>query len=379
MIANHFRWRAHFGLRSRSRLRCAAIVVASVASLVAPSQFVARAAHAEPAASKAAGVGSDEEGLISRGLELREKGDDEAALGAFRKAYELSKGARALAQVALAEQALGRWGNAETHLGQAIARTDDPWIARNKPLLEQALTEIQGHLGSLQLSGGVAGAEVRINGETAGSLPLAAPIRVPAGSVALEVRAPGFLPVVRTVNVPSRGLARESVALVATGPAAPTPASTAMTNDVAITTVGATGDAAAPASTAWGNRKTIAVVLGAGAVVALGVGTTFLFIRDSRAKDYNDPSVGCYTGDPHPSAACMSLRDKEQSALVGGVVGLAGAAVLGGAAAYLFFTDHPADQRGVAQKGVARAHRAFAIRCAPSAPTALALACAGEF
>jgi hypothetical protein len=123
-------------------------------------------------------------------------------------------------------------------------------------------------------------------------------------------------------------------------------------------------------------------VLGAGAVVALAVGTTFLFVRDSRAKDYNDASVGCYTGDPHPSATCTSLRDKEGSALVGGVVGLAGAAVLGGAAAYLFFTDHAGHQQsfappGVAPPGVARAHRAFAIRCAPSAATALV--CAGEF
>jgi PEGA domain len=376
MIAIQFLWplrRLRLRLRLRLHLRLRPLApLWLLFSLLVVSQFPTREAQAQPASSKAAGVGSDEEGLIGRGLELREKGDDEAALGAFRKAYELSKGARALAQVALAEQALGRWGTAEAHLGQAVARTDDRWIARNKPLLEQALTEIQGHLGSLQLSGGVAGAEVRINGETVGSLPLEAPIRVPAGSVALEVRAQGFLPVVRTVSIPARGLARESVVLVATGPAVSATSSTAMANDVAITTVGATTNTAASSSTTWGNRKTAAVVLGAGAVVALGVGTAFLFIRDSRAKDYNDPTAGCYTGDPNPSKTCMSLRDKEQSALVGGVVGLAGAVVLGGAAAYLFLTDHSADQ-----KSVALAHRAFAIRCSPS--TLTAIACAGAF
>src|SRR5437763_4760244 len=121
-----------------------------------------------------------EEALIKRGLELREKGDDEAALREFRRAHELSRSGRALAQVALAEQALGHWVDAEAHLTEAMRRDREPWIARNMRLLRQALADIQSHLGSLELSGAAGGAEVLINGARAGTLPLGAALRVPA-------------------------------------------------------------------------------------------------------------------------------------------------------------------------------------------------------
>ena len=167
--------------------------------------------------------GGDEEAALRRGFELREKGSDEAALAEFQRAYDLKKGARARAQMALAEQALGRWIDAEAHLAEALQRTGDPWIARNRTLLDQALGEIRQHIGSLELSGGTPGAEVRVNGRVAGKMPLDRPLRVEAGSVSLEVRAAGYLPVIRTINVPANGLAREPIALVAVSGAAGRP------------------------------------------------------------------------------------------------------------------------------------------------------------
>src|SRR4029077_15141616 len=117
----------------------------------------------------AQGPPRDEEALIKRGLELREKGDDEGALHEFHRAHELSRSGRALAQVALAEQALGHWTDAEGHLTEAMRRDQEPWIARNMRLLRQALADIQPHLGSLELSGGAGGAEVLINGAHVGT------------------------------------------------------------------------------------------------------------------------------------------------------------------------------------------------------------------
>jgi PEGA domain len=345
------------------RLCLLASTVAFVVLLLAGS------ARAEPRSMGGATTSTNEEALINEGLALREKGDDEGALGSFRRAYELSKGARPLAQIALAEQALGRWADAEGHLGQAVLRSEDPWIARNKSLLEQALVEIQGHLGSLDLSGGVAGAEVRVNGTTVGSFPLKGPLRVPAGSVALEVRAPGYMPVARTVVVPSRGLAREAVVLVATVPAAPTHSIAPTANDMAATTVDPGVSSERSASTSWGPRKKVGVGLGAAAVASLGVGTAFLFVRDSQAKDYN--RAGCPKTEP--SMSCTSLEDKEQSSFIVGVVGLVGAAILGGAATYLFLTDHTGEQ----QTGVAFAQHTLRFGCLPGA--GLAIGCAGEF
>jgi hypothetical protein len=197
-------------VRSHSLFRGMVVLVA--AALLSGRAY----AQGAPNASASA----DAEALIDRGFELRQKGDDQAALVQFQDAYALSKSARALAQIALAEQALGHWADAEAHLAWALQQTDAPWITKNRALLEPALTEIQGHVGSLELTGGVVGAQVFLNGALAGTFPLQAPIRVPAGNVALEVHAPGYLPVVRTVIVQARGLARESVVMYADASAA---------------------------------------------------------------------------------------------------------------------------------------------------------------
>ncbi|HEX2659375.1 MAG TPA: PEGA domain-containing protein [Polyangia bacterium] len=292
-----------------------------------------------------------EEALIERGIALREARDDSAALELFRKAYELKKGGRALAQAALAEQALARWVAAEGDLQQALSRGDDAWIARNKALLNQALVEIQDHLGWLQVDGGVAGAEVVIDGVVAGKLPLATAARAPAGSVALQVRAPGYLPYARTVNVPKRTATRETVALMPAVAAAP-PADEAS----------GTG--------AWSARKKVGLGLGAAAVVSAAVGTTFIFVRDGRARTFND--AGCGTAALTPD--CGGLRDKAETAKVIGVAGLLGAAVLGGVSAYLLLAP------GGAEPGqVARAGLGASLRCAPSPEGGMSIACVGRF
>src|SRR3954471_17668689 len=95
------------------------------------------AAFAWPAAQAAASDTPDS--LIAQGVLLREKREDEAALSLFQRDYQLSRSPRALAQVALAEQALGRWIDAQTHLSRALSQGGDPWIAAKASLLRQAL------------------------------------------------------------------------------------------------------------------------------------------------------------------------------------------------------------------------------------------------
>src|SRR5262245_38202257 len=78
---------------------------------------------------RALGAGSDAaEAAIKRGIELRKKGDDEQALREFTQAYQLSKSPRALAQMGVAEQALGRWVDAEVHVERALQASSDGWI-----------------------------------------------------------------------------------------------------------------------------------------------------------------------------------------------------------------------------------------------------------
>lgn len=155
--------------------------------------------------------------LIQQGLDLRRQHRDEEALQRFLDAYNLNRSAQALAQVALAEQALGRYVDAELHLQQALAVQGDVWISTRQPQLQQALAQISAQLGTVELQGGVSGATVYVNGQERGTLPQAARIRVRAGSAVIEVRAQGYVSVQRTVAVMAGGTARESIQLIASG------------------------------------------------------------------------------------------------------------------------------------------------------------------
>lgn len=324
---------------------------------LSPSLFVASATAAPPAAAAPAAAVSEED-LINRGIALRETRNDSAALEAFRQAYALEKKPRALAQVALAEQALGRWVEAEVDLGQAIGRSDDPWIARNKVLLSQALAEIQEHLGSLQLTGGVPGAEVFVNGARAGTLPLAKPLRLNAGSASLEVRAATYLPSARTVMVPRRGVAHETVTLVAAAAQVPAPSASP-------------GGGEPDSQEGWPVRKKVGLAFGAAAVVSAAIGTTYLFVRDGRAGDFND--AGC--GTESLTSSCAFLRDREESAVTWVVAGMVGAAVLGGVGAYLLFWPSGGDPTRVARGG----SPADPLLCSPSIAGGVSLSCGGRF
>jgi len=320
-------------------------------ALVAACAMAASFAQAAPPAAPS------EDELINRGIALREARNDAAALETFRQAYNLQQGPRALAQVALAEQALGRWVEAEADLAKALARTDDPWIGRNGVLLHQALTEIQGKLGTLQLTGGVPGAQVFVNGASAGTLPLPKPLRVSAGNVTLEVRAANYLPSTRTVSIPPQGIARETVVLV--------PAALAATPS---TSVGRDGGDSQPG---WSPRRKVGLAVGAAAVVSAAVGTTFLFVRESRAQDFND--AGCGTEALTPP--CASLRDREKSAVTWAVTGWVGAAVLGGVSAYLLLWPSARDTAGGAPGGSSLS----LLSCTPSSAGGVSLTCGGLF
>jgi len=175
-------------------------------TLLAPSYAVAQPAPATPAAAS-----DDPEALVQRGVDLREAGRDEEALALFEQAWSRSQSPRARAQVALAEQALGRWVLAEAHLAEALGAQRDPWIRRNRTALEGALRVIQQHLGSVEVRGGVPGAQVEINGRAVGVLPLTEVLRVVVGSVTLRVSAEGYYPITREITVAAGATVRESV------------------------------------------------------------------------------------------------------------------------------------------------------------------------
>jgi PEGA domain-containing protein len=177
--------------------RIAAVLVLALLPLAA------RAAETPPEAD-----------LIRRGVAEREQGRDQAALELFREAFERYRTPRAQAQMGLAYQALGRWGDADFHVSGALAQASDPWISSNRKVLEQALQVIAGHVGTVEVMSNVPGTEILVDGHLVGQLPLRRPLRLSGGTAMIQARAEGHVPSQRPVNIVPGQLTRESFTLL---------------------------------------------------------------------------------------------------------------------------------------------------------------------
>jgi hypothetical protein len=169
-------------------LRCVIVAVTVYFALM----LVAGAQPAEPI---------DVEDLIRQGVDLRRQGKDVRALPLLEQAYRLAPTPRSAAQLGLVEMTLGYRLEAERHLHEALSAPHDIWVQRHRDQLEEALQKVRSAIGELVVRGSPIGAEVRINGNRVGELPLLAPIRLGEGPASVELRAPGFTSVVEKVSI----------------------------------------------------------------------------------------------------------------------------------------------------------------------------------
>jgi hypothetical protein len=140
--------------------------------------------------------------LISRGLQLRAQGKTGEALDVFRQAHALAPSPRTFGQMGLAEASLHAWMDADSHLATALTRSNDPWIVKNRLILEHALSVSRSHIGEIEVVG-LAGARVHVGG-TEGpwpTLPLQAPLRAGEGDVRLVAIAAGYRQLIQHVRV----------------------------------------------------------------------------------------------------------------------------------------------------------------------------------
>lgn len=128
-----------------------------------------------------------DEALHRRGLELRAQSHHAEALEIFRDLYSRTREPRALARMALAEGALEQWVPAEEHLVVALNAPDD-WIREHRASLQENLSIIREHLGSVRITCPTVGAEVWIERALRGRTPLPRALRVSAGRVLITVR-----------------------------------------------------------------------------------------------------------------------------------------------------------------------------------------------
>lgn len=284
--------------------------------------------------------------LVDEGIRLREERRDAEALERFERAYELEPAPRTLAQIALAEQALARFAEAEAHLREALA-ADDPFIRRHRRLLEAALAEIGAHLADLRVTGGPPGATVSVAGREVGTLPLEGAVRVTVGTVRVEVSAEGFEPHREELEV-AAGESRELAVELSRLAEAP--------GDLELDP--------APSPSAPSGGLSSSDVLTIGGIAALGAGVVSLAIASGLMvvrEDHAQARQSCSDVDPACRDRYYAAVDAEAAGVamyvVGGLLAAAGGALL--------FFGLTGEQRGDS-----------ALRCAP----ALAgLLCGGRF
>ena len=218
---------------------------------------------------------------------------------------------------------------------------------QNRAVVEESLRTIRSHVGRIEISGGRPGAGVAVNGQRVGTLPLAQPVAVSAGPVDIEVRAAGYLPAVKTVNVAAGEYARVSFALVAQPqppPFAPAPAprGPAVMSPVPVIAGGAAAASAPPDADADSSRgrRVAAIGIGAAGVVAIGAGVACSLIGSNKFDAINDDAAA----DRPYNESNGNWKTYETSAVALYVVG--GAALVAGSALYL--TSRRGESRGAA-------------------------------
>lgn len=261
---------------------------------------------------------SEAEALAKQGVELRKNGDDQSALPLFVKAHALHPTPKSAVQLGLVEQALGRWTDAEEHLAEGLRSSRDPWIAKNRRAIDESLLTVKGQIGSIEVAGEPDGAEVVINGRSAGKLPLSRPVRVNAGTVDVELHAAGYPRGFRTVSV--KGGQHQAVVIrlekaVAVAPPPPPPEERRPIVE----------DRPEPAAVRpW--QRWVAYGAFGGAILAAGVGTYGVLRHNERVDTFaqscvEGPGGGLDRNTFQPNASCESLRGEYRDARTLSMIG----------------------------------------------------------
>jgi hypothetical protein len=301
-------------------------------ALLAVLLFVASSCFSVAARAEA----SDDE-LIALGVNLRRDHRDAEALAAFQRAYAQQPTPRALAQVALAEQALSSWVRAEADLERALASTTDPWIIAHAALLNHALASIREHLATLTVES-TAGTHLLLNGAEAGTLPLG-PLRVPAGHATVVLRLDPDRELSHRLELPPGALVVDRVEFP-TPPRAPEalPDHPRPNGAVGPLSESATSSARPAEATTPSTERTLAwCALGAAGTV-LGASVVAELVHQSAAAHYNDDQR-CAYGELSRDERCGVYRGRAQATRVMASGGYIGSGVLGVASLLLFWTS----------------------------------------
>jgi hypothetical protein len=267
---------------------------------------------------------------LKHGIALRRAGSDDAALAVF---LDLEKRApdsvRLLLHISTAAQAAGKWMMAYEYLQKAATHKDDPYYQRHRASIENVEKSVAQRVGQFRARGSPSGAEVRLNGEAVGTLPMTSIKAIEVGTYMLEVSKQGYYPLRRQVTITGGGaLNQETIELHdAKSTLAAAAEGSTFSDGRPAADRGVTADA-------WTGRSWVTGALaGAGVAAAATSGVAFV-VRERKASHWNDnsqclnPASASRTRDD----LCGGVRRDAKLAETIGIAAGIGALTLGTAA-----------------------------------------------
>lgn len=272
---------------------------ARVALCILLSLFWSLSAHA---ASDANGDDPQLEAPIQQGIALRRAGNDDAALTLFLDLERNNPDSiRVLLHITAAAQATGRWMMAYAYLRKAAAHKNEPYYVRYRAAIKSIEDATTQHVGQFRAVGTPVGAEVRLNGEVVGTLPMSDAKPFEVGQYVLEVSKPGFYPLRRNIAIgPGTGFTQEAVDLRVQS-------SSSLALDAHGRAIGGTVNPRDGERQPWWHARWVTWTL-AGATAATAVTSAVALVyRNERAGRWN--GSGCLDGTKTRQEVCGNVRD----------------------------------------------------------------------
>ncbi len=172
----------------------ALIVVATVAS-----------AGLGPSAAAEEGRFAEARRLFEQGVELFGQENYPAALATFEASYALRESPVVLFNIAMCRRALFRFPEAIDSFETYLQRWGEGLDPEQRAEVDALLAEMRARLFYLTVGASVDGAEVLVDGQRVGQVPLAGPVRLGPGEHVIEARAPQHEPVRERITVTGPG------------------------------------------------------------------------------------------------------------------------------------------------------------------------------
>jgi PEGA domain len=329
--------------------------------------FVTMAVLGTLTGSAKAQESAEVEAILKRGIQLRREGADEAALAVFLEAEaQAPNSVRVLLHVATAAQAASKWLMADEYLKKATSHDEDPYYIRYRADIEEVRATTAQRVGHFRAVGEPDGAEVILNGQVVGTLPMEIPKTLEAGTYVLEVNKPGFYRLRRPIAVPGGVLTRETVELNERTGTEPDPNG------------GGTGVPAEPPSF-WASSGMTWTLAGIAAAAGVTSGVSF-FLRGQAVEHWNDDTrcLGSATANQNEprSDLCSDVRnDIDTAEQIGTVSGVIGIAFAGAALTHWIATSSGSSEP--ADSANRREHKSTgSLACSPGL---MSLVCNGTF